>query len=74
MNMNRYDPRFGYGPAPDDEYADEGYESFDATALYCPKCKAAMPVRKRLLLILPRGNLYDLTCAQCGESLGKKEE
>jgi hypothetical protein len=33
-----------------------------------------MPVRKKLLLILPRGNLYNLVCANCGESLGKKEE
>jgi hypothetical protein len=48
--------------------------SFDAASLYCPRCKAAMPVRKKLLLILPRGNLFDLVCTACGESLGKKEE
>jgi hypothetical protein len=33
-----------------------------------------MPVRKKLLLILPGGDLYDLICTGCGESLGKKEE
>ena len=53
---------------------EDGFESFDATALYCPKCKAAMPVRKKLLLILPDGDMYDLICASCGTSLGKKIE
>jgi hypothetical protein len=48
--------------------------SFEAAALYCPRCKGAMPVKKKLLLILPGGNLFNLVCASCGESLGKKEE
>ena len=30
------------------------FEEFEATSLYCPRCKAAVPVRKRLLLVLPR--------------------
>ena len=29
------------------------FENFTASSLYCEKCKAAMPVRERLLLILP---------------------
>jgi methionyl-tRNA synthetase len=48
------------------------FKEFDATQLYCPKCKAAMPVRKRLLLILPEGDKYEYKCANCAESLGTK--
>lgn len=48
------------------------YKEFDATQLYCPKCRAAMPVRKRLLLILPDGDKYEYLCANCSESLGTK--
>ena len=29
------------------------FENFTASSLYCDKCKAAMPVRERLLLVLP---------------------
>ncbi len=48
------------------------FKEFDATQLYCPKCKRAMPVRKRLLLILPDGDKYEYRCAYCAESLGTK--
>jgi predicted SprT family Zn-dependent metalloprotease len=48
------------------------YKEFDATQLYCPKCKEAMPVTKRLLLILPEGDKYEYRCAHCAESLGTK--
>lgn len=48
------------------------YKEFDATQLYCPKCRVAMPVRKRLLLILPDGDKYEYLCANCSESLGTK--
>jgi hypothetical protein len=74
MEMNKGRPRFRYSDARRNGGNDEGFESFDATALYCPKCKNAMPVRKKLLLILPGGDLYDLICTGCGASLGKKEE
>ncbi len=50
----------------------ETYSEFDATELYCPNCKRAVPVRKRLLLILPDGDKYDYTCTCCGRSLGDK--
>jgi hypothetical protein len=30
----------------------DAFEEFDASQLYCPKCKRAVPVRKRLLLVL----------------------
>ena len=33
-----------------------------------------MPVRERLLLVLPDGDLYEYLCQQCGSSLGSKTE
>ena len=50
----------------------ETYRDFDATELYCPNCKRAVPVRKRLLLVLSNGEKYDYTCTYCGTSLGDK--
>jgi hypothetical protein len=50
----------------------ETYRDFDATELFCPHCKRAVPVRKRLLLILPEGEKYDYTCSVCGTSAGDK--
>jgi hypothetical protein len=48
------------------------YRDFTASELYCPKCRRAMPVREKLLLILPSGELYDFICTGCGSSLGSK--
>jgi hypothetical protein len=48
------------------------YRDFNATQLFCPKCRQAMPVRERLLLVLPDGDLYEYLCVQCGTSLGEK--
>ncbi|MDL1962459.1 MAG: cytoplasmic protein [Deltaproteobacteria bacterium] len=48
------------------------FDQFEATALYCPKCKKAVPVKKHLLLILPEGDKYEYVCAYCGTSLGDK--
>ena len=48
------------------------YRDFEATELYCPKCRRAVPVRKRLLLILPEGDKYDYSCVHCGTSVGDK--
>ncbi len=50
----------------------ETYKDFDATELYCPRCKRAVRVRKRLLLILPHGEKYDYSCFFCGTSVGDK--
>ncbi|MFQ5780281.1 MAG: cytoplasmic protein [Nitrospiria bacterium] len=50
------------------------YDQFRASLLYCNKCGRAMPVRERLLLILPNGELYDYLCQGCGSSLGSKTE
>ncbi len=48
------------------------YEDFHATALYCPKCGDAMPVRSRLLLVLPDGELHEYLCQVCATSVGTK--
>lgn len=48
------------------------FQEFEATSLYCPRCKAAVPVRKRLLLVLVDGELYEYLCSYCSESLGSK--
>ncbi|MDD2670987.1 MAG: hypothetical protein PHW43_01155 [Syntrophales bacterium] len=50
----------------------ETYKDLEATELYCPKCRRAAPVRKRLLLILPSGEKYDYSCVYCGTSVGDK--
>jgi len=50
------------------------FDQLEATLLYCPKCKKAMPVRKRLLLILPNGDKYEYTCTACGSLCGEKIE
>jgi uncharacterized Zn finger protein len=52
--------------------ARETYRDFDATELYCPRCKRAVKLRKRLLLILPQGEKYDYSCTFCGTSVGDK--
>ncbi len=48
------------------------YEDFAARELYCPKCRQAMPVRSRLLLVLPDGELHEYLCGRCASSLGTK--
>lgn len=49
------------------------FENFTASSLYCDKCKAAMPVRQKLLLILPDKEIYDYLCTGCAASLGQRE-
>jgi hypothetical protein len=43
-----------------------------ATELYCPKCGRAQPVREKLLLILPSGEIHEYLCARCATSLGQR--
>jgi hypothetical protein len=49
------------------------FENFTASSLYCEKCKTAMPVRERLLLILPDKEIYDYLCTGCASSVGQRE-
>ncbi len=50
----------------------EAFERFEASALFCPRCRTAQPVRERLLLVLPDGELYEYVCAVCNTSVGKR--
>ena len=49
------------------------FENFTASSLYCETCKTAMPVRERLLLILPDKEVYDYLCTGCASSVGQRE-
>ena len=48
------------------------FDEFEATELYCPNCKRAVPVIKYLLLILPEGDKYEYRCRFCGTPVGDK--
>lgn len=48
------------------------FKEFEATSLYCSKCKAAVPVRKKLLLVLPEGEEFEYLCVYCSSSVGMK--
>jgi len=52
----------------------DSFDQFEATSLFCPKCRRATPARKRLLLVLPDGNKYDYLCAECGTAVGGKTD
>jgi hypothetical protein len=52
----------------------DAYGEFEATSLFCPRCRRAVPVRKKLLLVLPTGNRYDYVCEQCGTQVGGKDD
>lgn len=62
-------PPFAQAPEPEPRE----FERFAASELFCPRCRAAMPVRERLLLVLPDGELFEYRCEHCGESLGKRK-
>ena len=48
------------------------FGTFTASELYCPKCGRSQPVRERLLLVLPTGELHEFLCTRCSTSLGKR--
>ena len=68
MDYNGYINR-NFAPEAEE---DGVFKEFDATELYCPRCRQAVPVRKRLLLVLPEGDKYEYRCAYCAESVGTK--
>jgi hypothetical protein len=49
------------------------FGAFTASELYCPKCKTSQPVRERLLLVLPTGEMHEYLCSRCATSLGQRE-
>jgi len=50
------------------------FEQFKASLLFCPNCREAVPVRERLLLILPDGKIFDYLCVYCANSVGTRRE
>ena len=50
------------------------FQQLEATVLYCPQCKVAVPVRKRLLMVLPEGDKFEYLCSYCVSPLGTKVE
>src|SRR5262249_12226988 len=50
------------------------FGELEASSLFCPRCRQANPVHKRLLLVLPTGNKYDYTCKVCGTAVGGKTD
>lgn len=52
----------------------KSFDQLSASLLYCDRCRRAMPVWERLLLILPDGELYDYLCQGCGQSVGSKRD
>jgi len=80
--MNPFRPRApgripippGASPPEHGAQPQEQFRSFRASALYCPRCREATPVRERLLLLLPDGSLYEYRCTRCGTSTGSKTE
>lgn len=48
------------------------FEQLQAAALFCDRCRVARPVRERLLLVLPDGELREYLCAACGRSVGSR--
>jgi len=49
------------------------FESLRASSLFIRRCGRAMPVRERLLLVLPDKEIYDYLCTGCADSVGQRE-
>ena len=56
------------GPA-----APESFQELQASVLFCNGCRAPRPVRERMLLYLPDGELHEYRCSACGAVLGKRK-
>ena len=49
------------------------FHNFRASTLYCTACSQSMPVREKLLLILPEKELYEYQCTTCSGVVGSRE-
>jgi hypothetical protein len=54
-----------------DEHKD--LEDLEASQLFGSTCRRAMPVPKRLFLVLDK-EVFDYVCTRCGSVVGKKEQ
>jgi len=50
------------------------YDQFEASELFCSRCRRSQPVRQHLLLVLPTGNKYEYRCAVCATAVGARED
>jgi len=50
------------------------FDQLEASLLLCPHCREAVPVRKRLLLVLPEGDKFEYLCTRCSAVCGDKIE
>jgi hypothetical protein len=56
-----------------EDMSQQQFDTFTASSLYCQKCQATMPVRERLLLVLPDKEIFDYLCTGCASSVGQRE-
>jgi hypothetical protein len=63
-----------YPRQPKPAHPTKQFEGLEASQLYCPTCRRAMPVRKKLLLVLPEGEKFEYLCARCATTCGDKIE
>ena len=50
------------------------FEELQASVLFCARLSgASRPVRERLLLVLPDGELHEYLCTGCGSSVGSRK-
>jgi hypothetical protein len=55
------------GPGPG------AFQDLQASVLFCNRCRVPRPVRERLLLVLPDGELNEYLCGACGASVGTRK-
>ena len=60
-------------PGPPNGGTPGDFESLQASVLFCNRCRAPRPVRERLLLVLPDGELNEYLCGACGASVGSRK-
>lgn len=53
--------------------AQRQFRNLTASELHCPRCGGLRPVREKLLLVVPGGEIHAYRCAVCGETLGTRE-
>lgn len=58
-------PQRGPGPG--------SFQDLQASVLFCSRCRGPRPVRERLLLVLPDGELNEYLCGACGASVGTRK-
>ena len=74
-DLMNHDPfQFNQSIPANGENQQENFQELEATQLYCPNCRQAVPVRRFLLLVLPDGDRYEYRCQYCGTRVGRKTD